>query len=76
MGIAAMILGIVGFVTWFVPVGGLPIPVIGLVLGISTLRQPSAPNRGMAIAGVIMCSIGLLLSITVSLGFISLFFWY
>lgn len=73
MGIASMILGVIGFFTWLMPIWGLPIPIIGLVLGVAGMRL-TAPNRGMAIAGVIMCSIGLLLSIMVTLGFISLFF--
>jgi len=58
--IASLVLGIVGTVGWCLPIVGLPVTITGLVLGIKDL---DSRNRGMAIAGVVLCSIGLLLSV-------------
>ena len=55
-----MILGIVGLAAWLIPLIGLPITVIGLTLGIIALKSS---NRGMAIAGIIMSTLGLVLTI-------------
>ncbi len=59
MAIASMLLGIVGLGAWVYPTWGYPVTVIGLVLGMLKLWRPSE-KKGMAIAGVVMCSIGLL----------------
>ena len=70
MGIASMILGVMGVVAWIIPFVGFPINIIGLILGIVGIK-PTAANRGMATAGVVMCSIGLVLTILNSIaGFI------
>lgn len=58
--VASMILGIVGLAAWLIPLIGLPITVIGLTLGIIALKSS---NRGMAIAGIIMSTLGLVLTI-------------
>ena len=58
--ITSLVLGIVGMVSWLIPVLGLPIPVIGLIRGI---RGVKSNKRGMAITGIVLCSIGLVLSI-------------
>lgn len=60
MGITSMILGILTLGAWCIPLCGFPLSVAGLVLGIMGLKTRS---RGMAIAGIVMCSIGLALSI-------------
>ena len=67
MGIASMVLGIVGLFVSFLPFWGLPIPIIGLILGIVGVRSES-PNRGMAIAGIVLCSISLVISILMTVG--------
>lgn len=58
--IASMVLGIVGFIAWCLPLVGYPVTIVGLVLGIMALVKG---KNGMAIAGVIMCSITLLLTL-------------
>lgn len=61
MGGEALVLGIVGMLTWLIPFFGLPIPIIGLVWGIIALRKKPA-NKWLATSGVVLCSIGLVLS--------------
>jgi len=58
--IASLVLGIIGMLAWCIPLFGLPITLTGLILGIKDL---GSRNRGMAIAGVVLCSIGLLLTL-------------
>ena len=60
LSIASMILGIVGLVAWCLPIVGFPVCLTGLILGIIGLKKG---GKGMAIAGIIMCSITLLLTI-------------
>jgi len=55
-----LVLGIVGLIAWFIPLVGAPITIIGLIFGIKGLKSL---KRGMAIAGIVLCSIGLLASI-------------
>ena len=47
-------------IPWFIPLFGLPISIVGLVLGIKSVKSE---KRGMAIAGIVMSSIGLVLTI-------------
>jgi hypothetical protein len=72
MGIAALVLGILGLVLSFVPCLGmyaLPLTVIAVILGALAMRSPkdgSAPKgKGMAIAGMILSAVGLLLAIVI-----------
>jgi len=58
--IASMVIGIICLLAWCLPICGIPLTIVGLVLGIQDLKSP---NRGMAIAGVVMCAIGLVLSL-------------
>lgn len=60
LSIASMVLGICGFLAWCIPLFGLPVCVTGLILGILGVGKGS---KGMAIAGIIMCSITLILTI-------------
>ena len=55
-----LVLGIIGLVGWFIPIIGLPITIIGLVFSIKGLKSL---KHGVAITGIVLCSIGLLLSI-------------
>jgi hypothetical protein len=57
--IAALVLGCVGLVAWCCPLLGLAITVPGLILGIIALKSD---RRGMALAGIVLCSLGLVLS--------------
>ncbi|MEI7750035.1 MAG: DUF4190 domain-containing protein [Candidatus Moraniibacteriota bacterium] len=55
-----LVLGIIGLVGWFIPIIGLPITIIGLVFSIKGLKSL---KHGVAITGIVLCSIGLLLTI-------------
>ena len=63
--IAGFVLGLVGMLGWCIPLCGLPLTIVGLILSIKGLKSR---QRGMAIAGVILCSIGIVLSL-VNAGF-------
>jgi hypothetical protein len=56
----SLILGLIGLVAWFIPLAGLPVTICGLVYGIKGLRST---QRGMAIAGVILSSICLVITL-------------
>lgn len=58
--LASMILGIIGLIAWLIPLFGLPITVIGLILGVNSLKSN---NSGIATAGVVTSIIGLVLTI-------------
>lgn len=58
--IASMVLGICSFLAWCIPLFGFPVCIAGLVLGIVGIKKG---GKGMAIAGIVMCSITLLLTI-------------
>lgn len=49
--IASLILGLIGIPAWCFPLIGLPIGLIGLILGITGLKSE---NRVMAILGIIL----------------------
>jgi len=70
MGIASLIVGIVGLGTWLIPFFGIPIPIVGLIVGILVLKR-TAEHRKKAISGVVLGSIGLALAVSYSI--ISLF---
>jgi len=56
MALASMVLGIVGLVTWLLPIIGLPISINGLILGVFALKSK---NSGKATAGIVLSVIGL-----------------
>jgi hypothetical protein len=58
--IASLCLGLFGLLAWLLPIIGLPTTITGLVLGIKSV---SGPRKGMATAGIVLCIIGLVLSI-------------
>lgn len=60
LAITSLILGIFSLAAWFLPICGIPISVVGLILG--TVGKDSSQS-GMAKAGVIMSVIGLVLGI-------------
>lgn len=60
LSLTSMILGIAGFLAWCIPLVGFPVCITGLILGIIGIKKG---GRGMAIAGIIMCSITLLLTL-------------
>lgn len=60
MSIASMVLGIVGFIAWCLPIAGYPVTIVGIVLGVKGMKKG---GKGMAIAGIIMCTITLVLTL-------------
>ena len=69
MAIAALTLGIVALFTWILPPLGFIVSIIGIVLGVVALVKKQQKRR--AIAGAIMCSVGLVLNIAVVVGLIA-----
>lgn len=59
--ITSFVLGLLSLGAWFLPICGGPVTITGLVLGI--LGITSNTKRGLAIAGVVLCGIGLLLTV-------------
>ncbi|HEY9078083.1 MAG TPA: DUF4190 domain-containing protein [Anaerolineaceae bacterium] len=60
MGIASLVLGILGLCAWFIPLCGFPVSIVGLILGFLGINST---GKGMAIAGLILSGICLLLSL-------------
>ena len=64
LAVAALVLGILGFLTcWFI-LGGLP-AIVGLILGIIAITRVGKthePGKGMAIAGTILSGIALVIA--------------
>ena len=60
MGIAALVLGIVGLLAWIIPIIGLPVGVVALILGIMGLKKSS---KAMSIAGIVLGIVCLVLTI-------------
>jgi hypothetical protein len=58
--IASLCLGLFGLIAWILPIIGLPTTITGLVLGIKSVN---GSRKGMATAGIVLCIIGLVLSI-------------
>ncbi len=57
--IAGLVIGIINLCTWWFPICGAPIAIVGIIL--SALGLKSA--KGMALAGIILSGLGLLLGI-------------
>ena len=55
--ISALGLGIINLCAWFLPICGLPLSILGLTFGIASI---SSPKRGFAIAGIVLCIVGLI----------------
>ena len=64
MAIFALILGIVSLCAWFLPICGFPIAIIGIVLAVFGLKST---QKALAIVAIVLCSIGLALSVGNSL---------
>lgn len=71
---ASMVLGIIGLFAWLIPIVGAPVNIVGLILGIMSLKSD---KRNFAIAGSVMCTIGIILTIiSVFYGLISAVSYY
>ena len=60
MSITAFVLGILSLLAWLLPIVGLPVSAVALGLGVAG-RSSSA--RRMAIAAIVLASIGLALTV-------------
>jgi hypothetical protein len=58
--VTSFVLGMISLGAWILPICGGPLTITGLVLGI--LGITGNAKRGTAIAGVILCGIGLLIT--------------
>lgn len=67
---ASRILGYIGLLAWLLPIVGLPITVIGLALGIASLK---GVETGKAVRASLLCTVGLLLTIGNSIAGIYLY---
>jgi len=54
MEIAALILGLIGLLAWFIPLIGFPITITGLIFGIAGRKRK---RKGAALAGMILSAI-------------------
>lgn len=61
LSIIAIVFGAIGLVTgWFLPLVSYPVTVVGLISGIYAIKRG---GRVLAIVGVVMCAIGLIVSV-------------
>ena len=60
MALTALILGIISTVAWIIPIIGLPVTIVGLVMGISARKST---RKWMAIFGIILCTIFLIAAV-------------
>jgi len=61
MAIAALVLGIISLIAWLFPICGLPIPILGLILGFIGRRSPA--RRTIATIGIVLSILGLVLGL-------------
>ena len=75
LGVAALVLGIVGLLGCWVPIVGALVALVGLVLGIVALSKSRKAQRsnGLAVAGVIISGIALLAGIALSAVILDMF---
>lgn len=66
--LVSLLLGILSLVAWRLPGLGLGINLLGLIMGVQTLRGVGIPDlrpeeKRLAVAGVVLCGLGLFASI-------------
>ena len=59
MAIASLVLGVINLCAWFLPICGIPLSIVGLVLGFLGMKDES--QKTLAIIGMALCGFGLLL---------------
>ena len=57
--VTSLVLGIAGLVTWIVPLFGLPITIVGLIMGV---KGRNSQKAGTATAGIVLSVLGLIAS--------------
>ena len=58
--ITSFVLGLFGIIAWFIPIFGLPVTIVGLIMGI---KGRKSSKRGLAIAGIVLCTIFLIITL-------------
>ena len=58
MAIASLVLGVINLCAWFLPICGIPLAIVGIVLGFLGMKDPS--QMTLAIIGIVLCGLGLL----------------
>jgi hypothetical protein len=69
--VASLVLGILGLLTWWLPLLGLPLSLTGIILGALGMR---AERRGMAIAGLVMSITALVLTMIMLIAWLWMWF--
>jgi len=55
-----MVLGLIGLITWCIPLFGVPVAICGMVFSVKGI---SSPNRGRAVAGLTLSIISAVLTL-------------
>lgn len=61
VAIGSLVLGLINLCSWFIPLCGCPMSIIGIVLGIVGLK--STKYKTMAIIGLILSALGLIITL-------------
>ena len=64
LAIASLVLGVISLCGAIFALCGTPIPIIGIILGIMSLKSS---NRGLAVGGIVLNGIGLVMAISFTL---------
>jgi len=60
LAIASLVLGILNLCSWFLPICGGPLAIVGIILGILGIKSS---QKTLAIVGIILSALGLLATI-------------
>ena len=66
MGVAALVFGILGLVTCWVPFLGILLGLIGLILGIVSMIKKSG-NKAFGIIGIVLGGIGMIICVAITI---------
>jgi len=66
MGVAALVFGILGIVTCWVPFLGILLGLIGLVLGIMSMIKKSG-NKAFGLIGIVVGGIGMIICVVITI---------
>ncbi|MCC7118145.1 MAG: hypothetical protein IT310_06430 [Anaerolineales bacterium] len=58
MAIASLVLGVINLCAWFFPICGIPLALVGIVLGFLGMKDPS--QKTFALIGIALCALGLI----------------
>ena len=58
MSIASLVIGVINLCAWFIPICGVPLAIVGIVLGALGMKDPS--QKTFAIIGIALSALGLI----------------